>query len=223
MGPDGPTRVLQAVPGDGLDPRPLAAGGPPHHHPGGRAQGRRLRQQRLRQARARLPGHEGPPRRRAVPRSACTAYMDRWHGKHPIPWDFFNTFNDVSGQDLNWFWRNWYFSTSYIDLAVGGGARRRRAGYTVRVANVGGMAAPFDLRAALRRRQHRDASTRPPPSGRPTRAAPPSPFPPAGRCARSRSTGGSSPTPRPPTTAGPPRSDPRAGGVLRVDIRCCHT
>ena len=27
------------------------------------------------------------------------AYMDRWHGKHPIPWDFFNTFNDVTGQE----------------------------------------------------------------------------------------------------------------------------
>ena len=29
--------------------------------------------------------------------------MDRWNGKHPAPWDFFYTFNDVSGQDLNWF------------------------------------------------------------------------------------------------------------------------
>jgi hypothetical protein len=32
------------------------------------------------------------------------AFMDRWHGKHPIPWDMFDTFNDVAGKNLNWFW-----------------------------------------------------------------------------------------------------------------------
>ncbi|HWC53300.1 MAG TPA: M1 family metallopeptidase, partial [Chitinophagaceae bacterium] len=36
------------------------------------------------------------------------AYMDRWHGKHPIPWDFFYTFDDVSGKKLDWFWSNWF-------------------------------------------------------------------------------------------------------------------
>src|SRR5205085_6748736 len=46
------------------------------------------------------------------------AYMDRWHGKHPIPWDFFFTFNDASGKNLNWFWNNWFFSHYYIDLAL---------------------------------------------------------------------------------------------------------
>ncbi|MEP6712449.1 MAG: M1 family metallopeptidase, partial [Ferruginibacter sp.] len=45
------------------------------------------------------------------------AFMDRWHGKHPIPWDFFYSFNDVSGKNLNWFWDSWYFSHGYIDLA----------------------------------------------------------------------------------------------------------
>ena len=72
------------------------------------------------------------------------AYMDRWHGKHPIPWDFFNTFNDVSGKDLNWFWRSWYFSNGYIDLAVTG-AQKTARGYAVTVENVGGMPAPFDV------------------------------------------------------------------------------
>jgi hypothetical protein len=72
------------------------------------------------------------------------AFIDRWHGKHPIPWDFFNTFNDVSGRDLNWFWRNWYFSNNYIDLAVGR-VSKVRGGYSVTIDNVGGMAAPVDL------------------------------------------------------------------------------
>ena len=41
------------------------------------------------------------------------AYMNRWNGKHPLPWDFFNTFNNVSGKNLDWFWNNWFFSTDY--------------------------------------------------------------------------------------------------------------
>jgi aminopeptidase N len=72
------------------------------------------------------------------------AYMARWHGKHPSPWDFFDTFNDVSGKDLNWFWRSWYFSNGYIDLAVRG-AQQSGRNYAVTVDNVGGFPAPFDV------------------------------------------------------------------------------
>jgi Peptidase family M1 domain len=45
-------------------------------------------------------------------------YMDNWKGKHPIPYDFFNTFNTVSGQDLNWFWKPWFFEIGDPDLAI---------------------------------------------------------------------------------------------------------
>ncbi len=72
------------------------------------------------------------------------AYMERWHGKHPTPWDFFYTFNDVSGRDLNWFWRNWYFTNGTIDLAVSG-VRKASGGYTIDIGNVGGMDAPVDV------------------------------------------------------------------------------
>lgn len=41
--------------------------------------------------------------------SCMTTYMDRWKGKHPAPFDFFNTWNDASGQNLDWFWRPWFF------------------------------------------------------------------------------------------------------------------
>jgi hypothetical protein len=73
------------------------------------------------------------------------AFMDRWHGKHPIPWDFFNTFNNVSGKNLNWFWTNWFFSNGYIDLAIRG-VTKTTSGYSATIDNVGGLAAPFDLR-----------------------------------------------------------------------------
>ncbi len=47
-----------------------------------------------------------------------TEYMDRWKGKHPAPFDFFNTWNDVSGQNLDWFWQPWFFDWGYPDLAI---------------------------------------------------------------------------------------------------------
>jgi hypothetical protein len=79
-------------------------------------------------------------------RTALHAFMNRWHGKHPIPWDFFYTFNDVTARNLNWFWNAWYFSNGYIDLAV---SNVRRAGdtYSVTIDNIGGIPAPFDLEA----------------------------------------------------------------------------
>jgi hypothetical protein len=71
-------------------------------------------------------------------------YINRWHGKHPIPWDFFNTFTDVSGKDLNWFWSNWYFSNYYIDLGVAK-VDKAAKGYMVTIKNTGGYAAPVDM------------------------------------------------------------------------------
>ncbi|MCX2485360.1 M1 family metallopeptidase [Pedobacter sp. MR2016-24] len=73
------------------------------------------------------------------------AYMERWNGKHPIPWDFFYTMNDVSNQDLNWYWNSWFFSNNYIDLKIEKVAIKG-SGYTVLLKNVGGFAVPFDVK-----------------------------------------------------------------------------
>ena len=70
--------------------------------------------------------------------------MNRWHGKHPIPWDFFFTFNDASGKNLNWFWNNWFFSNNYIDLSIKSSAKTAN-GYAVTIQNIGGMAAPVNV------------------------------------------------------------------------------
>ena len=51
--------------------------------------------------------------------AAYREYGRRWNGKHPQPWDFFNTFNDVSHRDLSWFWRTWFFETWPLDQAIG--------------------------------------------------------------------------------------------------------
>lgn len=49
------------------------------------------------------------------------AFIDRWKYKHPTPLDYFNTFNEVSQQNLNWFWQAWYYQMGGIpDLAITG-------------------------------------------------------------------------------------------------------
>lgn len=51
-------------------------------------------------------------------RRAYTQYIRDWAFKHPKPWDFFNTFSTVSGRDLDWFWRSWYYETWMLDQSV---------------------------------------------------------------------------------------------------------
>ncbi|MDF3078542.1 MAG: aminopeptidase [Sphingobacteriaceae bacterium] len=80
----------------------------------------------------------------ALFKKALHEYMNRWNGKHPLPWDFFYSMNAGSGKNLNWFWNNWFFSNYYIDLAVKDVAKSS-GGYNVTVKNIGGMAAPFDM------------------------------------------------------------------------------
>ena len=71
-------------------------------------------------------------------------YISRWHGKHPIPWDFFYSFNDVSGTNLNWFWNNWFFSNNYIDLGIQN-VTNTNGNYDIFIQNAGGFAIPFDV------------------------------------------------------------------------------
>lgn len=71
-------------------------------------------------------------------------FMSRWNGKHPLPWDMFNSFNSGTNRNLNWFFNNWFFSNGYIDLAVQTVAPANN-GYAVRLKNIGGFAAPVDI------------------------------------------------------------------------------
>ena len=75
---------------------------------------------------------------------ALHGYMARWHGKHPTPWDFFYSFNDLTGRNLDWFWRSWFFQNSYIDIGVAG-IGRKGGRTSVTLENIGGMPAPVDI------------------------------------------------------------------------------
>jgi len=50
--------------------------------------------------------------------SAFRIYIDRWAFKHPTPFDFFRTMENVSGEDLSYFWRGWFFTNSKLDQGV---------------------------------------------------------------------------------------------------------
>ena len=50
--------------------------------------------------------------------AAFKEYAQRWAFKHPAPADFFRTMEDASAVDLDWFWRGWFYTTDYVDVAV---------------------------------------------------------------------------------------------------------
>ena len=49
---------------------------------------------------------------------AFKEYARRWAFKHPTPADLFRTMEDASGEDLDFFWRGWFYSTDATDIAI---------------------------------------------------------------------------------------------------------
>src|SRR5690606_295829 len=49
---------------------------------------------------------------------AYQSFIETWAYKHPYPWDLFNTFERISGRDLDWFWDSWYSESWTLDQAV---------------------------------------------------------------------------------------------------------
>ena len=80
----------------------------------------------------------------ALFKTSLHEFMNRWHGKHPTPWDMFYSVNDASGRNLNWFWNSWFFSPGYIDLAIQP-VVQSTSQCTVTIQNIGGFAAPVDV------------------------------------------------------------------------------
>ncbi|HKJ03059.1 MAG TPA: M1 family metallopeptidase, partial [Longimicrobiales bacterium] len=49
---------------------------------------------------------------------AFRSYTAAWAFKHPTPADFFRVMADASGMNLDWFWREWIYTTARLDQAV---------------------------------------------------------------------------------------------------------
>ena len=75
---------------------------------------------------------------------AVQLYITRWAGKHPTPFDFFNTINAGSGLNLNWFWKNWFFEKNVPDLAISK-VKNRKNNYSVVISSPGTLAVPLHL------------------------------------------------------------------------------
>ena len=49
---------------------------------------------------------------------AFRKYTETWAYKHPTPYDFFHAINSAAGEDLNWFWKEWFFTTWTLDQSI---------------------------------------------------------------------------------------------------------
>ncbi len=49
---------------------------------------------------------------------AFKTYINRWAFKHPTPDDFFRTMENVSGENLSWFWRSWFLNNWQFDQGI---------------------------------------------------------------------------------------------------------
>jgi hypothetical protein len=77
-------------------------------------------------------------------KKSLQGFMQRWNGKHPIPWDMFNSFSFFSGKNLNWFFNNWFFSNYYIDVLLDK-IESNKTGAVCTIKNIGGFAIPIDV------------------------------------------------------------------------------
>lgn len=50
--------------------------------------------------------------------AAFREYINRWAFRHPTPWDFFHTMENIAGEDLGWFWRAWVLNNWKLDQSV---------------------------------------------------------------------------------------------------------
>ena len=79
---------------------------------------------------------------------AFKEYIKRWAYKHPTPLDFFKTMDNVSGEDLSWFWKGWFvenylFNQAIIDVIYEN--NNILDGAIVTIANLEQMALPVNI------------------------------------------------------------------------------
>ncbi|HEX6589209.1 MAG TPA: M1 family metallopeptidase [Longimicrobiales bacterium] len=73
-------------------------------------------------------------------------FFDRWAFRQAYPWDLWNTFEDVSGRDLDWFWYPWYYTTWTLDQAVGSVTREANGSARITIKDQGRIPMPARVR-----------------------------------------------------------------------------
>ncbi len=80
---------------------------------------------------------------------AFREYIRRWEYKHPQPADFIRTMEDVSGRELDWFFRGWIYDNDVLDQAVTSVETRLDTTF-VTIENRGGIPMPLEVRLSYR-------------------------------------------------------------------------
>jgi hypothetical protein len=75
-------------------------------------------------------------------------YGRQWRGKHPRPYDFWNTMEAASGRDLDWFWHTWWMETWTLDQSL---RSVRVVGDSAEIEIVDRGFAPMPVRLAITR------------------------------------------------------------------------
>ena len=73
-------------------------------------------------------------------------FFDRWAFRHAYPYDLWNTFEDVSGRDLDWFWHSWYYTTWTLDQSVGSVDRNPDGSARITIRDLGRIPMPARVR-----------------------------------------------------------------------------
>ena len=82
---------------------------------------------------------------------AFREYARRWAFKHPSPGDFFRTVENVSGQDLGWYWRSFFYSTDLLDIGIDNVLMRQQEGQTYASISLRrNSSVPFPVKLRLR-------------------------------------------------------------------------
>ncbi len=71
-------------------------------------------------------------------------YIKEWHGKHPMPYDFFYSMNKGTDKNLNWFWKRWFFDHGFPDQTIKNVEKHGKK-YRIIVKSVGSKPVPVDL------------------------------------------------------------------------------
>ena len=61
---------------------------------------------------------------------AIREYTRRWAFKHPTPADFFRTVENVTGTELAWFWRAFFYGNDVLDLGIDNVTNESEGGQT---------------------------------------------------------------------------------------------
>src|SRR4029453_19227133 len=81
--------------------------------------------------------------------AAFREYIRVWQFGHPTPADFFRVMRDQSGMDLDWFWRDWIYTTGRLDQAVDSVSRAADRITSVHLSSRATMIMPAELRVTF--------------------------------------------------------------------------